>query len=199
MTTLTVASSGLHVVIVTLGLGLGMANIMAPATESIMGSLPKEKAGVGSAMNDTTRQVGGAVGVALFGSILASRFSASFGSALHGTVPPRFVNPASDSVGAAIGVARDVPGARPFANQIVNAAQHAFVSGLHVAVVVGAVVVVVATAGVLKWLPARAFDPGSDHGDASDAVPMGIGPVEVVAADVAADIADELEVGHGRT
>ena len=52
---------------VTMLMGLGMGNIMAPATDSIMGSLPRAKAGVGSAMNDTTRQVGGAVGVAVLG------------------------------------------------------------------------------------------------------------------------------------
>jgi EmrB/QacA subfamily drug resistance transporter len=50
----------------------GMGLVMAPATESIMGSLPPAKAGVGSAMNDTTRQMGGALGVAIIGSVLAS-------------------------------------------------------------------------------------------------------------------------------
>ena len=49
-----------------------MGLIMAPATESIMGSLPLAKAGVGSAVNDTTRQVGGALGVAIVGSVLSS-------------------------------------------------------------------------------------------------------------------------------
>ena len=56
--------------LVLLGIGMGLA--MAPATDSIMGSLPREKAGVGSAVNDTTREVGGALGVAILGSILAS-------------------------------------------------------------------------------------------------------------------------------
>ncbi|MCU1370519.1 MAG: drug resistance transporter, partial [Ilumatobacteraceae bacterium] len=55
-------------------LGLGIALAMAPATESIMGSLPRSKAGVGSAMNDTTRQMGGALGVAIIGSILATSY-----------------------------------------------------------------------------------------------------------------------------
>ena len=55
-------------------LGLGMALTMAPATESIMGSLPLAKAGVGSAVNDTTRQVGGALGVAIIGSVLSSTY-----------------------------------------------------------------------------------------------------------------------------
>src|SRR5262249_40660111 len=58
-------------------LGLGMWIARAPATESIMGSLPREKAGIGSAMNDTTRQVGGALGVAVLGSITAASYHAS--------------------------------------------------------------------------------------------------------------------------
>ena len=53
----------------------GMAMTMAPATESVMGALPRDKAGVGSAVNDTTRQVGGAIGVALIGSAVSSVYS----------------------------------------------------------------------------------------------------------------------------
>ena len=74
----TPSSSVLAVIVVTVLMGLGMANVMAPCTDSIMGSLPRAKAGVGSAMNDTTRQMGGAVGVAVFGSIMASHFTSSF-------------------------------------------------------------------------------------------------------------------------
>ena len=66
MGTLTVTSGYGHVLIALLILGLGMGTAMVPATESIMGSLPLDKAGVGSAMNDTTRQVGGALGVAIW-------------------------------------------------------------------------------------------------------------------------------------
>ena len=67
------ASSPLWLIIiaVTVLMAVGMGNVMAPATDSIMGSLPRAKAGVGSAMNDTTRQTGGAIGVAVLGSILA--------------------------------------------------------------------------------------------------------------------------------
>ena len=56
-------------------MSVGMGLTMAPATESVMGSLPREKAGVGSAVNDTTRQMGGALGVAIIGSIVASVYS----------------------------------------------------------------------------------------------------------------------------
>ena len=71
-------SSGYGLVLAgLLVLGLGMGTAMAPATESIMGSLPLAKAGVGSAMNDTTRQIGGALGVAILGSIFSSVYSSS--------------------------------------------------------------------------------------------------------------------------
>ena len=56
-------------------MAVGMGMTMAPATESVMGSLPREKAGVGSAVNDTTRQVGGALGVAVIGSVVSSVYA----------------------------------------------------------------------------------------------------------------------------
>ena len=61
----------------------GMGLVMAPATESIMGSLPRAKAGVGSAVNDTTRQVGGALGVAVIGSVMTSMYGSRGGSRHH--------------------------------------------------------------------------------------------------------------------
>ena len=61
---------------------------MAPATDSIMGSLPLAKAGVGSAVNDTTRQVGGAIGVAIVGSVLSSTYGNKIGEFFAGTPAP---------------------------------------------------------------------------------------------------------------
>src|SRR4029079_12010738 len=72
----TTASSGYpHVLIALVILGAGMGTAMVPATESIMGSLPLAKAALGWAMNDTTRQIGGALGVAILGSVFASSFA----------------------------------------------------------------------------------------------------------------------------
>ena len=157
--TLQTGSSTLHVIVVTCLLGLGMGHIMAPATESIMGALPREKAGVGSAMNDTTRQVGGAVGVALLGSVLASEYGSRMGDVLRGTgTPASLVNRASDSIGAAVSVVRNTPQARPFAPQILGAARSSFVHGMHTSVTVAAVILFAAAAGVVRWLPARAAD-----------------------------------------
>jgi EmrB/QacA subfamily drug resistance transporter len=144
------------VIAVTALSALGMAHVVAPATESIMGSLPRAKAGVGSAMNDTTRQVGGAVGVALLGSILASAFRPKVGDLLRDHVPGSLLTRVEDSLGSALGVARDVPAARPFAGRIIDAAQTSFVSGMHAAVLVAAAIAVIGGIGVLIWLPARA-------------------------------------------
>ena len=90
-------------------MGVGMGLVMAPATDSIMGSLPLEKAGVGSAVNDTTRQVGGAMGVAIIGSVLASTYGSKIGDFFAGTPAP------AEAVTAAKGrsVARSVRGRVP--------------------------------------------------------------------------------------
>jgi|tagenome__1003787_1003787.scaffolds.fasta_scaffold20950559_1 EmrB/QacA subfamily drug resistance transporter len=156
MTTFQTDSSIVLVMAITALSAFGMAHVVAPSTDSIMGSLPRAKAGVGSAMNDTTRQVGGAVGVALLGSILASAFRPHVRDLLRGHVPGSFLGRVEDSVGSALGVARDVPGARPYATRIVSAAQTSFVNGMHAAVLVAAAIAVLGGIGVLIWLPARA-------------------------------------------
>ncbi len=92
-------TSGYGLVAATLViLGFGMGSAMAPATESIMSSLPAAHAGVGSAMNDTLRQVGGALGVAILGSILTSNYGPGMESATHG-LPAGAASAAQDSVG----------------------------------------------------------------------------------------------------
>ncbi len=156
MATFETDTTGWWVIAVTALSALGMAHVVAPATESIMGSLPRAKAGVGSAMNDTTRQVGGAVGVALLGSILASAFRPKVQDLLHGSVPGSLLGRIEDSLGSALGVARDDTAAKPFAGRIVDAAHHSFVSGMHAAVLVAAAIAVIGGIGVVIWLPARA-------------------------------------------
>jgi len=143
---------------VTLVLGSGMGLVFAPATDSIMGSLPREKAGVGSAMNDTTRQTGGAIGVAVMGSVMASRYrSAVLRAAGLAHLTPRLTAAAATNVGQAIAFAHS--GAAGTSSAVVShIAQDSFVSAFHTAVLVGAVVMLIATAGVAMWLPARARD-----------------------------------------
>jgi Na+/melibiose symporter-like transporter len=186
-------TSVLVVILVTVPLGIGLAHVMAPATDSIMGSLPRAKAGVGSAMNDTTRQVGGAIGVALLGSIVSSHFASSMRSGLHGTVPSSVLHRAQDSVGAALGVAQSGAGS---AAKIVDVAHSSFVSGMHLALFVALGIMVVGVMGVMAWLPAHATDDGVEHATAADAVPAGITGVDVFVAEPLADVVEELEYEH---
>jgi EmrB/QacA subfamily drug resistance transporter len=135
----------------------GMGCTMAPATESIMGSLPRSKAGVGSAVNDTTRQVGGALGVAIIGSVLASTYGSRIGDAIAKQGRP-VSTPIADAVksqlGAALAVAQRIGG--PLGSQIRATARHAFVAGMHQGMVVGAAAALVGAVVAFVWLPARA-------------------------------------------
>jgi len=89
-------------------LGVGMSLTAAPATGSIMSSVPHAKAGVGSAVNDTTREVGGALGIAVLGSISSAVYRSSID--LDGlSLPPPVMQAAEESVGAATFIARQLP------------------------------------------------------------------------------------------
>jgi EmrB/QacA subfamily drug resistance transporter len=134
-------------------LASGMALTMAPATESIMGSLPLGKAGVGSAVNDTTRQVGGALGVAVIGSVVASIYGSRVGEFLQGKpVPSGLAQQYKQSLGLALQASKQVPG-------LARTAIDAFIDGMHAGVLVAAGVAFVGAIIALVWLPARA---GSD-------------------------------------
>jgi EmrB/QacA subfamily drug resistance transporter len=136
-------------------LASGLALTMAPATESIMGSLPLAKAGVGSAVNDTTRQVGGALGVAVLGSVFTSIYGSHLSNALSGqTVPADVLEQAKDSVGAALRAAAAIGGST--GDGIGAAARSAFIDGFHAALRVGALVTIIGVVITLVWLPARA-------------------------------------------
>jgi EmrB/QacA subfamily drug resistance transporter len=169
-------SSVFHVIGITMLLGLGMANVMAPCTDSIMGSLPRAKAGVGSAVNDTTRQMGGAVGVAVFGSIMASHFTSSITTKLSGQLAPSLLSAVRNNVGQAIAIAQERATSSSVSTQIARAARESFVSGLHIIGVAAAAVTLLAAIGVVLFLPARAIDdaPPTSVEPESDLVPSGI-------------------------
>jgi EmrB/QacA subfamily drug resistance transporter len=138
-------------------LAFGMGLTMAPATESIMGSLPPAQAGVGSAVNDTTREVGGALGVAVLGSVLSSVFGSRMVDVLDGgELPDEARHVAEHSVTGAVTVAHELGGAPGAA--LAEAAKAAFVDGLHTTSVVAAAVALVGSLIALVMLPARAAD-----------------------------------------
>src|SRR5262245_14431259 len=129
---------------------------MPPATESIMGSLPLAKAGVGSAVNDTTRQVGGALGVAVLGSVMMSTYRPRVPDAIAGLpLPPEAANAVTDQVGAALRIGESLG---PRGAGLVEAASHGFTDGMGIAFMIGAVALLVGAAIVALYLPARAHD-----------------------------------------
>jgi EmrB/QacA subfamily drug resistance transporter len=100
--TVSVSTSYSIIVLQMLFLGTGMGLTSAPATEAIMGAVPKAKSGVGSAMNDATRLFGGTLGVAIIGSVAASLYSNRLAATLAPALPARAVTAAKGSVGGAI-------------------------------------------------------------------------------------------------
>jgi EmrB/QacA subfamily drug resistance transporter len=142
-----------------MGGGLGLVN--APATEAIMGALPPAKAGVGSAVNDTARELGGTLGVAIIGSLFASIYSTRLGELLTGgPVPADAQRIARDSVGAGVEVARRAgEQAGPQAGAAVKSAiDTAFMAGFRVGSWVSAGVVLVGAIIAFRWLPRTAND-----------------------------------------
>jgi hypothetical protein len=140
---------------VLMGLGLGLTT--APATESILSVLPPAKAGLGSAVNDATREVGGTLGVAVLGSIFTSLYAHHLTSTSFGDLPARAVSAAQDSVAAALGIAGRAPTA-PARAGLLDGLQTSFMSGMHAACFAAAGVCLLGAAGALL-LPGRRPQP----------------------------------------
>ncbi len=134
------------------GIGAGLA--FAPSTESVMGSLPLDQAGVGAATNSTALQVGGALGVAVLGSLLNTRYQDRLAPVLtHEAMPAAVHHSIVGSLGGALAVAEGIGGA--LGAELASVARAAFVSGLDLASIVGAVAVGAGALVVLALLPSR--------------------------------------------
>ncbi len=144
----------------------GMGMTMAPATEAVMGSLPRAKAGIGSAINDTTRQVGGALGVAVIGTIVTSIYGARIVDlvGVFGLTPPQ-VAQAESSLGAAQGLAATLGDQ---ADEFAAAANAGFVDALSIGLRVGAVAVAGAFVIAWRFLPSHARQSEFDVIDLPD-------------------------------
>ncbi|HEY7875021.1 MAG TPA: DHA2 family efflux MFS transporter permease subunit [Actinomycetota bacterium] len=145
-------------------MALGMGSTMAPSTASIMSSIPMNKAGVGSAVNDTTRELGGALGVAVLGSIVVSQYGSALASKLH-DLPPAIAAAASKSVGAAVQIGQEVGG--PAGAAITRGARSAFVDAMGVALIVAAGVALTAAVLVGRYMPKRVADSQDPLSDAA--------------------------------
>jgi EmrB/QacA subfamily drug resistance transporter len=133
----------LAVAFVLMGAGMGLAG--APATQSITGSLPPERANIGSAVNDTTRELGGALGVAIVGSLMSSLYSSRLADALPDGVSGPVAAAARHSLGAAVQIGAGVA----------DPARDAFVHAMAQASIVVAVVAALGALVAWRHLPAR--------------------------------------------
>lgn len=139
-------------------MAFGMGTAMSPTTDLLMSAVPRAQAGMGSAMNDTTRELGGSLGVALFGSLLASRYAGRLVDVVAGA-PAEVADAVSGSLAGALRVAGAAPPEQGEA--LADAVRAAWMDGFRFSLLVAGLVV--ALAGVLAWrlLPERAADTTS--------------------------------------
>jgi EmrB/QacA subfamily drug resistance transporter len=134
-------------------LAAGMAMLMPAASEAIVSSLPPSKAGVGSAMNDTTREVGGALGIAVLGTVLTAGYRSGIADTTE-DLPPELAEMANDGIGGAFRVAQmaDMP-------ELLQPAREAFVTGMHRSFLTAAVIGFVAAAVIGLRYPRKGSEP----------------------------------------
>ncbi|MGD0704222.1 MAG: hypothetical protein ABSA02_30600 [Trebonia sp.] len=150
--------TGILAGIILLGAGAGL--VIPSATESVTGSLPGDHVGVGSAANGAFLQVGGALGVAIIGSLLNTRYQHTMASTLapyH--IPHSVMGPVLGSIGGALGVAGQVGGS--LGAELAHLARTAFVSGMDLGLEVGSAVAVAGLVIALLALPSRESRSGT--------------------------------------
>ena len=150
--TLEVSSPYLDLALPLLILSTGIALCTAPTTSAIMGAVPDDKQGVASAVNDTTREVGAALGIAVAGSLLAAQYGDRLQPHLGG-LPESVRAPASNSLAEALEVAARLG---PQGARLSEFAQLAFLEAMHVSLIaLGALCAVAAAFIVALWAPGR--------------------------------------------
>jgi predicted MFS family arabinose efflux permease len=166
----TTSYSTLAAQMVVCGIGMGLTS--APATEALMGVVPRAKAGVGSAVNEATRLLGATLGVAVIGSVYASLYASRLTSALHGGVPASVDHAAHGSVGAAFATAEqlDRAGQPALASAIHDGASAAFFHGFAAANYVAAGVAAAGALLALAFLPAH---PKTHPDETAEPRPLG--------------------------
>jgi EmrB/QacA subfamily drug resistance transporter len=143
-----------------------MGCIGAPAVHLLMESLPKAKAGIGSAVNSVANYLIGSIGIAALGSILASIYSSHFLKAAESIqgLPAALVDKASDSVGMAVGIAHSGQLPPDLVGPLVGAARQSFMTGWQIVAIILSVLFAVGAALCLKFMPGRNVQHHAEHG-----------------------------------
>ena len=123
---------------------LGEAFVFTLATDVIVGAAPPEQAGAAAALSETSSELGGALGIAVLGSIGAAVYRSQMADAVPGGVPPAEAETAKDTLGGAVATAGTLPG--ELGAGLLDAAREAFVQGLQIAALTSAVIAAVTAA-----------------------------------------------------
>lgn len=149
MSTWTQDMTYLHLFVTMFIMMLGITFAMTPGTNILMASVPRNRSGMGSAMNDTTRELGGALGVAILGAILSAAYTSNMAD-----MASRFPDQVRDALESSLAVAIQVAGQLgPMADSVISAAKDAFMTGMSNASLVAAVIIFVAAIIALFGLP----------------------------------------------
>lgn len=137
----------------------GMSLTMTPATNMLMSAVPRNRAGMGSAMNNTARELGGALGIAVLGAVLGSVYSNKIAAAVSG-LPEKAQDIASNSLAGALSIAEELgaPG-----KALADAASSAWMQGLSQAMLIAAVIVALAAIAAFLWLPKQIHKDEDDE------------------------------------
>jgi DHA2 family multidrug resistance protein-like MFS transporter len=152
----------------SLVISLGFAPVFGLTTELIVGSAPPERAGAASGISETGAELGGALGIAVLGSVGVAVYRGQLSDSLPTSTPADVVDTASDTLGAAIGAAGELPA--PLGAQVIDAAQTAFVNGMHVVAAVGTVLAVAVAA--VAWHALRAHGSTTSPDEQIEAVAL---------------------------
>ncbi|KJK34555.1 MFS transporter [Streptomyces variegatus] len=143
--------------LVLLGLAIGLS--VSPATDTIMGAFPESELGVGGGTNDTAMELGGSLGIAILGSVLASTYKGGLGDTVGGQLPAAMLETAKDSIGGAQAVAQQImaapAGGVPQAQALLKAANSAFADAVSHTSLIGGIILAVGTVAVALLLPNR--------------------------------------------
>ncbi|MFF1260246.1 MFS transporter [Streptomyces sp. NBC_00056] len=132
-------------------MGMGMAHVMTPTSVVIMQALPREKAGSASALSNTFRQVGGALGIAVLGSVLSTAYRSGIEDKLA-LLPAGLRHTAGESIEATLGIAAKLG---PRGDALVGAANDSFLHAMHVTALCGAGIALVSAVVTVLFLPGR--------------------------------------------
>jgi DHA2 family multidrug resistance protein-like MFS transporter len=165
LTAVQVESGLAAIVAASVVISLGMGPVFGLTTEMVVGSAPAEKAGAASGISETAAELGGALGIAVLGSVGATIYRNGVAGGLPTTVPDEAAHAARDTLGGAISAAAHLP--EPAAAAVVDVAREAFVAGLQLTSAAAGVI----AAGIAVVAAVALRDSGSPQQEEPEAEP----------------------------